>query len=217
MTKKYLFLLILPLALVAVVSGCQSKVTNGNKEIKTPPEGIISSSTVENLPVWPEQKYAEKDYEGWKTYFNKELGYSIKYPPIWTVSPCNREDPSTWAVNACDMSCGTKEIVISPLNTERSASYINISVDCRNKNIELIRRELTDANFSIRRNMPDYKPYIENKIIFSGKKSFLFINQMIENNSDVYFDYKDASYKVGTSKNNDPLVLQSIASFKFIE
>jgi hypothetical protein len=214
MFKKYLVIFILFLAVVMVVSGYkksafvinQSKNNtaseNKNETATTTKENNASSSTDENLPVWPEQKYTQKDYDGWKTYSNEKLGYKIKYPANWTIK-------------ACDEGCASKEVIINPPDAEDFTSYISISLDGRN--IESIRNVLADSNGSFRKIDPKYKPDIENKIIFSNKKSFQFLNQMVKNRRSIFVLYKDTTYMISAGKDQNPLVLQALASFEFID
>ncbi|MFA5360046.1 MAG: hypothetical protein WC349_03785 [Patescibacteria group bacterium] len=81
MTKKYLFLLILPLALVTVVSGCgkrpdiivnqpeNNNINNSQNEVSTTTNNGIATTTEINL-----------DLENWKDYKDTDYNFQIKYP-----------------------------------------------------------------------------------------------------------------------------------------
>jgi len=174
---------------------------NGEKE-------VISEEEEENwddAKVWPETQFSEADYEGWKTFTNEELGYSIKYP-------------SDWIVNDCD-GCSSRETTINPSNAEDFVSYISIGIDDRD--IKGIRKLLTDSDWRGRDIDPKYTPYTESEIIFSNEQAYQFLRPYQNSNAvlirQLFVKHNGLLYDIDTQRDENPFVRQILASFKFTD
>jgi hypothetical protein len=199
MKKLATIYILLPVLLIMLFPGCLKKEVIDVPEPISPiiDEVVISTSTEENMPVWPEQIYTEEDYAGWKTYVNEKLGYKIQYPADWTI-------------NSCDEGCTSKEVIINPPDAEMFTSYISISLESRN--IEGIRSVYLNPDYY------DGRPDTESEIIFSGLKSFNYINGIVKNARSIFIENytNNKMFLVSAEKDNNPKVLQILASFEFI-
>lgn len=162
----------------------------------TSDEVVVSTSTDEEIPVWPEPIYTEEDYIGWKTYTNEKLGYRIKYPADWNI-------------NACDEGCASKEVIINPPDAEMFTSYISIILGGGNIDNEI--------NGYLNPSYWEGKIYQKNSIIFSGEKAFLLNKGPHKNNSIVIFKHNKTVFRISAQKDNNIKALQSLSSFEFID
>jgi hypothetical protein len=170
---------------------------NGEKE-------VISEEEEENwddAKVWPEVQFTEEDYEGWETFTNEELGYSIKYPSDWNLQQCD--------------GCIGQETTIKPSDAEEFVSYISISIDSRD--MKGIRKLLTDSDWRGRNVDPKYIPYTESKIIFSDKPAYQFLMNTsgAMNIRQLFIKKNGLLYDIDTQRDENPFVRQILASFKF--
>ncbi|MDA3840643.1 MAG: hypothetical protein PF572_06190 [Patescibacteria group bacterium] len=198
MKKLATIYILLPVLIIMLFSGCLKKELVDIPEPISPiiDEVVISTSTEENIPVWPEQIYTEEDYIGWKTYVNEKLGYSIKYPADWTI-------------NACDEGCTSKEVIINPPDAEMFISYIGIGLAGRS--IEEIKNSYQNPNYW------EGKIYKDKKIIFANRGSLLLYDGPHKNNSGIAIKNNSIVYNINIGKDNNKKVLQALASFKFID
>jgi len=174
---------------------------NGEKE-------VISEEEEENwddAKVWPETQFSEADYEGWKTFTNEELGYSIKYP-------------SDWIVNDCD-GCSSRETTINPSNAEDFVGYVFIGA--ADGDMEEIKKTFTNSDYY------GGSPNVENKIIFSNKKAYQFLTPYRDSNKksdeekyyaiSIFIPHNKTIYSVNSQKLQEPEIKQILASFKFTD
>ena len=195
------------LAVITVFSGCanndqkqKQQSPDQNKQTQTPTSTTPTSTQAtttpkEDLPVWPEEKFTEEDYKGWKTYTHEELGYQIKYPSDWTI-------------NACDEKCASKEVIINPPDGEMFVGYISIYLS---EDLNYIRKTYKDPEEC------DGNPYEEEEVLFTNKRAYHFFDGDLPESEFIIVPHNNKNFNISTQKNNHPKVIQSLASFEFIE
>ena len=197
--KKQILLLVMIIAVVGVFSGCGNKQEASNQAANTEADQIQELDTEQddsvNLPIWPEQKFTEDDYVGWKTYHNKILGYEIKHPADWTV-----ED--------CDEGCESKGAIINPPDAEKFTSYVSIGLDGRS--LEGIRSVYLNPTYY------EGEPYKEDKIIFNHLEAYLYHGGHYINAENLIIFKNSTSYSISIDNRNKD-VFKVISSFKFID
>ncbi|MCK5415842.1 hypothetical protein KAI92_00255 [Candidatus Parcubacteria bacterium] len=69
-----------------------STIENENQDIE---DKIIDIKIEESKEITPNEYKTKLDISDWKTYKNKELGYSVKYPKEWNVF-IDKDSGKTW-------------------------------------------------------------------------------------------------------------------------
>ena len=196
--KKNLTIAIISIVILAIVSGSTFWYLNqGSEEIIVTLEDNKQEEALENwdnAKVWPEEKFIEEDYEGWKEYVNEEFGYSLKYPKDWIF-----EDDSEFS--------SSHTIQIYPQNREPFIAYIGIGRDHKKQTLEEYADVLSKNSKRI-------------KIKFNEVKAYQFIE--IDNTESKYrsilvSDNNGIVYSITTYKYNMKEIKQIFASFQFIK
>ena len=206
MPRPTIFLAIL-LAVITVFSGCADNGQkqdqpdpNPNKQAQnstsTPTSTQATTTPKEDLPVWPDKEFTEEDYEGWKTYTHEDLGFKIKHP-------------SNWEVKVLEAYHDIKSVTINPPDAKYYVSYITVGPETRS--LEEIRNVYKDpGNY-------EGDAYKEKKILFASKESYYFFDGGVPNSEKIVIPHNDKIYSINSQKINNPKVIQSLASFEFIE
>ena len=202
--KKPLIITIITVIVLAL-SGCAFWYLNAQKqEVINENESVIQNKgekdakekeqeedNWDNAEIWPEEEFAEADYEGWKEYVNEEFEYSLKYPADWIF-----EDSSDRSIS--------HTIQIYPKDYELFIAYFGIGRDYKESSLEQYANALAQNSK-------------KTKIKFNNRKAYQFTNYNSESN---YYDILVADdngtvYTITTYKYNLLEVRQIFASFKF--
>jgi hypothetical protein len=233
MCKKYIVILMLFLSITMVVSGCKKNSTENqirpivdkqkasNNIIATSTqENNSSTSTEENLPIWPEQKYTEKDYNNWKEFFNDKFKYKIKYPKEWVIcdsteyySAKQREilgvPEDAGLVKNCQVANNPnlpKNSILFFPDKNTSNENMIITVDDRSRQ----EREKTTKELLSIKGVNN----TQTDIIFSGKKAIRNTRENLERDDIIIYD-NNKTYIIYIMKLEIKATEKILASFEF--
>lgn len=125
----------------------------------------------------------------WKTYWNEEFGFTVKYPSSWNAEIAN------------------EEVLIAPFDNSDQINYVGISFDDRE--LSDIRTTLTTKGIKGQ----------EGIINFAGQQAFqyTFNTKSFENTIEIYIPYQNKIFVLRTQRYDHEYVKQILSTFKFIK